>query len=304
MSDDLERQLQEAFHRGSLPPAPPSLLDGLQRVPDLPIRARPRTLGRTGFGLLAAAVIIAVAGSIAFLGGSPPPAPSPNPTSSTPAMSSGLQIELQLLPAAGVKPGPSDLDRTLTILKARLDATGIVGWGMETTGEDRLTVTLPGVAVPDAAPFVRLLSQVGNVAFVPIGTTPASAGDTIDPATFPPLLTGAQIASATVGNDQNGRPAIDLVLTADGTKTFGDYTAANIGNYLAITFDGTVVSAPVIQNSITSGNVQIAGGGLSGLDAQEEATMVAILDNGPLPFPIQVTSTRTIERPSPSPSSS
>ena len=39
MSDDLERRLGEAFHRGSLPPAPPSLVAGLQRVADTPVSA-------------------------------------------------------------------------------------------------------------------------------------------------------------------------------------------------------------------------------------------------------------------------
>ena len=74
-------------------------------------------------------------------------------------------------------------------------------------------------------------------------------------------------SSATVGTDQNGRPAVDFVLKSDGAQKFSDYTAGHVGSYFAITLDGAVVSAPVIQNAIPNGNVQITGGGLAGFNA-------------------------------------
>ena len=78
---------------------------------------------------------------------------------------------------------------------------------------------------------------------------------------YPPLFSGDQVSSATVGTDQNGRPAVDFVLKDEGAKQFADYTANHVGDYFAITLDGAVISAPVIQNSIPNGNVQITGGG-------------------------------------------
>ena len=40
MNDDLEPRLRDALHGGSLPPAPASLLEALERVPDAPVRLR------------------------------------------------------------------------------------------------------------------------------------------------------------------------------------------------------------------------------------------------------------------------
>ena len=48
----------------------------------------------------------------------------------------------------------------------------------------------------------------------------------------------------------------------------------------------TVISAPVIQNSIPNGQVQITGGGLGGFTAKDATNLVTILKFGSLPFPI------------------
>ena len=49
------------------------------------------------------------------------------------------------------------------------------------------------------------------------------------------------------------------MLKPEGARLFGDYTANHIGSYFAITLDGMVLSAPVIQNAIPNGNVEIPG---------------------------------------------
>ena len=129
---------------------------------------------------------------------------------------------------------------------------------------------------------------------MPLGSTQVSEGQTIDLKQFPPLFSGDQVASATVGTDQNGRPAVDFVLKSEGASLFSDYTAKNVGSYFAITLDGAVVSAPVIQNAIPGGNVQITGGGLAGFNAKDATNLVTILKFGSLPFPITALSSETI----------
>src|SRR5215210_7452041 len=115
-------------------------------------------------------------------------------------------------------------------------------------GADRVVVELPGVTDPEAVR--KLVGQTGRLDFVPLGSTQASDGQQLDLKQFPPLFSGDQVASATVGTDQNGRPAVDFVLKGEGAALFSDYTAKNVGSYFAITLDGAVVSAPVIQNAI------------------------------------------------------
>jgi preprotein translocase subunit SecD len=299
MSDDLERRLQEAFHRGSLPPAPASLVDGLQRASDAPVRVQPRRPGRTGYGLVAAAALIATLGALAITGGSRP-GPVPITTTIPPSPSpgtTGLRLEYQVLPTGAAIPGATAMAGIVSILQARLAATGVVGATVEASQPDQIIITLPGVT--DAEPVRKLIAQTGRVDFVPLGSTEATVGQTLDVGLFPPLFGAGQIASASVGTDQNGRPAIDFKLKPEGTRLFGDYTAQNIGSYFAITVDDVVITAPVIQNGIPNGDVQITGGGLDGFDATDASTIVAILNSGALPFPIQeVGSERTAPGPS------
>ena len=84
------------------------------------------------------------------------------------------------------------------------------------------------------------------------------------------------------------------MLKSEGAGLFSDYTAKNVGSYFAITLDGAVVSAPVIQNAIPGGNVQITGGGLAGFNAKDATNLVTILKFGSLPFPIVALSSETI----------
>ena len=138
--------------------------------------------------------------------------------------------------------------------------TGIAGSVVMTPSLDRITLDLPGVAVDD--PVVERLTQVGQLDFVPLGSTQVQQGDTIDLERYPPMFSGDQIKSATVGTDQNDRPAVGFVLRPAGRSAFAAYTADNVGSYFAIVLDGVVVTAPVIQNAIPGGDVQITGGGV------------------------------------------
>jgi preprotein translocase subunit SecD len=140
----------------------------------------------------------------------------------------------------------------------------------------------------------KLVGQTGRLDFVPLGSTQATEGQQLDLKQYPPLFSGDQVSSATVGTDQNGRPAVDFVLKSEGSSLFGDYTAKNVGSYFAITLDGAVVSAPVIQNAIPNGNVQITGGGLAGFNAKDAGNLVTILKFGSLPFPITALSSETL----------
>jgi preprotein translocase subunit SecD len=207
-------------------------------------------------------------------------------------LSGGLRVEYQALPVDGKAPTPGDMSVIKDIIERRVNTTGVSEPVVTTQGADRVVVELPGVTDPEAVR--KLVGATGRLDFVPLGSTQVQQGQTIDLKTYPPLFSGDQVSSATVGTDQNGRPAVDFVLKSDGAKLFADYTAKNVGSYFAITLDGVVVSAPVIQNSIPNGNVQITGGGLAGFNAKDATNLVTILKFGSLPFPIQPLSSETI----------
>jgi protein-export membrane protein SecD len=207
-------------------------------------------------------------------------------------LSGGLRVEYQAVAVDGKSPSAGDMSVIKDIVERRVNTTGVSEPVVTTQGADRVVVELPGVTDPEAVR--KLVGQTGQLDFVPLGSTQVTEGQTLDLKTYPPLFGGDQVASATVGTDQNGRPAVDFVLKSTGASLFADYTGKNVGAYFAITLDGAVVSAPVIQNAIPNGNVQITGGGLAGFNAKDATNLVTILKYGSLPFPIKELSSEQI----------
>jgi preprotein translocase subunit SecD len=207
-------------------------------------------------------------------------------------LSGGLRVEYQATPVDGKEPTAGDMSVIKDIVERRVNTTGVSEPVVTTQGKDRVVVELPGVTDPES---VRaLVGATGRLDFVPLGQTQVQQDQKIDLKQYPPLFSGDQVASATVGTDVNGRPAVDFVLKGDGAKAFADYTAAHVHDYFAITLDSVVISAPVIQNSIPNGNVQITGGGLAGFGAKEASNLVTVLKFGSLPFPITALSSEQI----------
>jgi hypothetical protein len=291
MSDDLEPRLRNAFRQASLPSAPASLVDALERVPHARVVRRGRS-GRSLWAPLAVAAVLVVAGAAVIAGGHRGIAPSPtaaaslqpSAVASTPA-GGLLRIEYQAHPIGGVNPTAVDLAAIVAIVEHRLASDHIVGSTVHAEGVDRVVVELPTAIDTDAAR--SLIGQTGHLDFVPLGTTQMEAGDRVDPAKFPALFSASEVESATIEfSSQSAQRVVTFVLKPGGAKLFEDYTAAHVGKYFAIVLDGTVISAPVINSAIPGGHVEISSGGISGYPLKEAQNLVAILQYGSLPFPI------------------
>ena len=203
----------------------------------------------------------------------------------------GLRVEYQAIPVEGTSPGPGDMAVIKDIVERRVNQTGVSEPVVVTQGTDRVVVELPGVTDPES--IRRLVGQTGRLDFVPLGQTQVQEGQVLDLNVNPPLFSGDEVQSATVGTDQNGRPAVDFVLKSEGARLFGDYTTQHVGDFFAITLDGAVISAPVIQSPIPDGRGQITGG-TGGFPITEAQNLVTILKFGSLPFPIRELSSETI----------
>ncbi|MBA2756318.1 MAG: protein translocase subunit SecD [Chloroflexi bacterium] len=206
----------------------------------------------------------------------------------------GLRVEYQALPKDGVSPTGESMGVIKDIVERRVNQTGVSEPVVLTQGTDRVVIELPGVTDVDSVR--QLVGQTGRLDFVPLGTTPATDGQVLDltPTGTPPLFSGDQVQSASIGQDQNRGLAVDFVLKSDGANLFADYTAKHIGEYFAITLDGSVISAPTINSSIPNGQVQISAGGIGGFNAKEANQLVTVLKFGSLPFPIQELSSEQI----------
>ena len=65
-------------------------------------------------------------------------------------------------------------------------------------------------------------------------------------------------AQPSIQNQQN-EPTVSFTLDRLGSQKFGRATTDNVGRRLAIVLDGKIISAPNINEPITSGNGMISG---------------------------------------------
>ncbi len=102
-------------------------------------------------------------------------------------------------------------------------------------------------------------------------------------------LEGRHIQTARTDRDQMGRPTVNFILDAEGTKIFADLTANNVNKTLAIVSDGKIKSHAVINEPIPGGSVQI-----SGFSAEEGENIKAVLRTAWLNVPLQLENQQVI----------
>ncbi len=210
----------------------------------------------------------------------------------------GTQIQLMPDLPEGQTATEEELDRARAIIERRVNGLG-VNESLVQTGKDRIIVALPGVEDPDAA--IETLRGTGQLEFVDLGDTPLPAGSqintTLGPAPNPvndkvyeTIMTGDKLKNVDVRRDPNTqKPYIAFELTKEGSEIFGKYSGDNIGKYLAIVMDKTILSAPVIRAKITDAGI------IEGDFTVEEAQNLAIqMKYGALPVPLKVVDVRTI----------
>ncbi|HEY80187.1 MAG TPA: protein translocase subunit SecD, partial [Caldilineae bacterium] len=210
----------------------------------------------------------------------------------------GTQIQLMPDLPEGQTATEEDLDRARAIIERRVNGLG-VNESLVQTGKDRIIVALPGVEDPDAA--IETLRGTGQLEFVDLGDTPLPAGAQINTTTgpapnpvsdtvFETIMTGDKLKNVDVRRDPNTQQLyIAFELTKEGSEIFGKYSGENIGKYLAIVMDKTILSAPVIRARITDAGI------IEGDFTVEEAQNLAIqMKYGALPVPLKVVDVRTV----------
>ena len=204
----------------------------------------------------------------------------------------GLRVEYQVLPAEGKTPSREDLNVMKRIITNRVDKSGVAEAQVVVQGTDRIVVEMPGVQNADQ--IRSLVGTTGRLDFVPLGSTQMSQGQVVDLDTYPPLFSGNEVASASIGANETGQRTVNFVLKDTGRQQFADYTSDNVGAYFAIVLDGEVISAPVINEPIPGGQVQISQNGIGGYPLAEAQNLVTILQFGQLPYPLAELANTTV----------
>jgi len=91
-------------------------------------------------------------------------------------------------------------------------------------------------------------------------------------------------------NNQSNQPTVSFTLDRVGAQKFGRTTTDSVGKRLAIVLDGKIVSAPSINEPITSGSGVISGN----FSFQEATDLALLLRSGALPTPLSVVEERTV----------
>jgi preprotein translocase subunit SecD len=104
-----------------------------------------------------------------------------------------------------------------------------------------------------------------------------------------PAITGDYLTDARVSFDRQQRPLVEFQFNTQGGQIFGELTAENVGEQLAIVLDDRVYSAPTIRSRIGSRG-QIEGR----FTPQEAADLAVVLRSGSLPIPVEIEEERTV----------
>ncbi len=169
-------------------------------------------------------------------------------------LAGGVSITYQVV---GDEPSDEDMSDTIYKLQKRVETYSTEAQVYQ-VGDDRISVEIPGVT--DANEILEELGKPGTLEF-----------QTSDGEAF---MDGTAVSTAKAqtitGDTGNKEYIVELTLTEEGAKTFGEVTSENVGNYLPIVYDEEVISYPQVQQAITGGTAQI-----SGMASYEEAEALA-----------------------------
>jgi protein-export membrane protein SecD len=227
-----------------------------------------------------------------------------------------LQGGLQVLMGADV---PEDqevtadqMDTARQIIDRRVNALGVTEPLVQTEGDRRILVELPGIDNPQEA--ISLIQETALLEFVDTGSTPLPEGMCIrtslntgpsrcefapgvpvtaeveNPApTYETVLTGADLRQANSETNNFGEFFVAFALQPEASDLFENYTRENQGQFLTIVLDKEVISSPRISAVIQD------QGTITGNFTLDEAQRLALqLRFGSLPVPLAIESTRQI----------
>jgi len=166
----------------------------------------------------------------------------------------------------------AQMDATVTIMRNRLTAAGYTEATITRQGTDRIRIEIPDVKDPN---------EILNIVGTPAHLTFVDPDGNI-------VIEGKDIASAmpaAYNDEQTGMLsyAVDFELKPEAAAVFAAETTEHIGEVISIELDGTVISAPTVNQPITGGQGMISG---EGFTQQEVINLANLIMSGALPLDI------------------
>jgi len=205
------------------------------------------------------------------------------------------------------------ISQAVETIRNRLDQFGLAEPNVAKQGNDKILVELPGIKTAEDEQRAReLIAKAAHLQLMAVDekkrdransmspTEAAQYGDVILPDARGdqirhilkeiPIIDGSMLTDAKVAFSEMQQPVINFTLNSEGAKIFGDFTANNIGNRLAIVLDDKVYSDPVIRERIGGGSGQISGG----FSVKEAHDVAIALRSGALLAPVVLLEKRSV----------
>ncbi|MET9118052.1 protein translocase subunit SecD [Streptomyces longwoodensis] len=229
----------------------------------------------------------------------------------------GTQIVLETRSTATTDADRGATDRTLEVLRGRIDALGVAEPSLVRSGERRIIVELPGVQDPERAADV--LGRTAQLTFHPVlgtaqttgGGTPVARERVLPDASGtalrlgPAALTGEHVEEAAARFDQQGGAGWHVTVDFAGAGRAGwarltgeaaCHPAGAPARRVAIVLDDKVISSPQVDPSvgcatgIRDGATRITGS----FGAAEARELSLLINGGALPVPVETVEQRTV----------
>lgn len=196
------------------------------------------------------------------------------------------------------------VEQSIEIVRRRIDELGTKEPLIQSQGNNRIVVQLPGLQNPE---YVKsLLGKTAKMSFHLVDSS-ARASDARRGKlggkyklaygemgesyviTRKPVVGGENLVDSQP-SFQEGQAVVSFKFNSLGGKKFGEVTKNNIGERLAIVLDNEVISAPTIQSAIMGGSGVITGN----FTIKSANDLALLLRSGALPAPLEVLEERTV----------
>ncbi|MFJ3623029.1 protein translocase subunit SecD [Streptomyces iakyrus] len=233
----------------------------------------------------------------------------------------GTQIVLETRSTPTADADGAATDRTLEVLRGRIDALGVAEPTLVRSGDHRIIVELPGVQDPKKA--AEVLGRTAQLTFHPVLGAPHDGDDTSRPLPKRPgqrvlpdesgtplrlgtaSLTGEDVKEAAARFDQQGGAGWHVTVGFEGAgragwaRLTGEAACEAPGDAarrVAIVLDDKVISSPQVDPSIACGTgIRDGATQITGSFSPEEARELSLLINGgALPVPVETVEQRTV----------
>jgi preprotein translocase subunit SecD len=199
------------------------------------------------------------------------------------------------------------VDRSIEIVRKRVDETGTREANIQRQGDDRILLQIPGLQ--DPSHVKELLGRTAKMTFrlvdedapevtdykkavPPLGSMYLNSTESgkLIAVKKQVLVGGETLVDARMEYDEYNRPEVSFRFNKIGAKKFGEATKENVGKRFAIILDNEIISAPNINEPITGGSGRITGQ----FSPDRAQDLALLLRAGALPAPLNVIEERTV----------